>query len=374
VKWSWRIIRVRGIDIKVHLTFLLALGWGAMLWGQGRPLGWVYGAFLTLVLFSIVLLHELGHSVAAQRYGVKVHDIVLLPIGGVARLEKMPDRPAQELVVALAGPAVNLILAVILGPVLFVMLSASGVFANGFDLPSLTRPGLLNFVTFLFGVNVSLLLFNMLPAFPMDGGRALRALLAMKLPYARATTIAVTVGRLFALAFGIIGIFSGNFSLALVGMFVFFGAGAENEEVTRRESLRGLRVSEVVDSHAPVLPASLPAFAAFDRLTRTPYRAVAVVDDGGRLLGVVTREGMQARWMGGVRGTVSAYIEPNDVTVGCEDALEEARDRMAERRATVAAVFCGNHFQGLLDIETISRVIALRKAGWAREQGVPVES
>ena len=118
--WSWQIAKVRGIDVKIHATFVFALVWGAMIWGGGRLEGWIYGAFLTLVLFSIVLAHEFGHAIAAQRYGIKVQDIVLLPIGGVARLNRMPDKPKQELVVALAGPAVNLGLALLLAPVLAV--------------------------------------------------------------------------------------------------------------------------------------------------------------------------------------------------------------------------------------------------------------
>jgi Zn-dependent protease len=375
MKWSWRILTVRGIDVKVHITFIFALVWGATIWGQGSPSGWLYGVFLTIVLFSIVLLHELGHSIAAQRYGVEVHDIVLLPIGGVARLNRMPDKPLHELVVALAGPAVNLIFVLVLGPLLVVAMNAQPFGGFGFRLPSLAEPGWINFLAFLVAINASLLVFNMLPAFPMDGGRALRALLALKFSYGRATAFAVAVGRVFALLFGVAGFFSGNITLALVGMFVFFGAGAEYEEVSRRESLRGLTVSEVVDTQAPVLPGSLPAFAAFDRLSRTPYRVMAVVDDSGRLLGMVTSEGMQAKWTAGVRGTVSAFAEPSPVVVECGAPLELARERMAESRTPVAAVFCGSRFEGLLDFETISRVVALRKAGWAREQGAaPAES
>lgn len=369
MKWSWRIFAIRGIDVKVHLTFVFALIWGALIWGQGSPAGWLYGAFLTIVLFSIVLLHELGHSLAAQRYGVEVHDIVLLPIGGVARLTRMPDKPSQELVVALAGPAVNLLFIVLLAPVLLFVLGRDGGASLRFGLPPLTEPGWVNFLTFMVGINVSLLVFNMLPAFPMDGGRALRALLAMRVQYGRATAIAVAVGRVFALLFGVAGFFTGNITLALVGMFVFFGAGAEYDEVSRRESLRGLTVSQVVDNHAPVLPASRPAFSAFDRLSRTPYRVMAVVDDAGRLLGMVTHQGMLAKWQAGVRGTVSAFAEPHVMVVECGAPLEVARERMAESRTSVAAVFCGSQFEGLLDFDTISRVVALRKAGWAREQG-----
>ncbi len=372
--WAWRIAKIRGIDVKIHATFILALIWGAFVWGGGRPQGWLYGAFLTLTLFTIVLAHELGHAIAAQRYGIRVQDIVLLPIGGVARLNRMPEKPAQELVVALAGPAVNLVMTLALAPVLVVGMLADVRAGMAFGLPPLAQPGLLNFVAFLVLVNASLLAFNLIPAFPMDGGRVLRAVLALKLPYARATSIAANVGRLFAVGFGIFAFVSGNISLAFVAIFVFFGAGAELQEVTQRESLVGLRVGEVVDNQAPVFPASLPAYTAFERLVRSPYPAVAVVDDGGRFLGVVTRQGMQARWAVGLRGTVEAFVEmARPVQVECDASLVTAREYMAEARAAVAVVYCGGSFEGLLDFETISRIIALRQMGWNSNRG-PVAS
>lgn len=372
--WSWRIARVRGIDVKIHATFVFALIWGAMIWGEGRLEGWLYGAFLTLILFTVVLAHELGHAIAAQRYGIKVQDIVLLPIGGVARLSRMPEKPSQELVVSLAGPAVNLGIALLLAPVLLYGMALQMQAGSGLGLPAIAEPGLFNLVAFLVIINISLLVFNMIPAFPMDGGRVLRSLLAMKLPYGQATSIASVIGRFFAIAFGVFGLMTGNVGLALVAMFVFFGAGAENQEVAQRESLRGLTVSEVVDNQAPVFPASLPAHTAFERIARSPYSSVAVVDEGGVFRGVVTRRGMQAQWLDGKRGTVDQFVEQGTpVQVECESTLVAARERMAEAQASVAAVYCGNSFEGLLDFETIGRVVAMRKMGWRGSRG-PVTS
>ena len=372
--WSWRVARIRGIDVKIHATFVLALIWGALIWGGGRPQGWLYGAFLTLILFGIVLAHEFGHAIAAQRYGIKVEDILLLPIGGVARLNRMPDKPAQELVVALAGPAVNLIMALSLAPFVVLGMLAEQRAGFGFFVPATTQPGLLNFAAFLVLVNVSLLVFNILPAFPMDGGRVLRALLALRLPYGKATVIAANVGRLFAVGFGAFALLSGNFSLALVAMFVFFAAGSELQEVTQRETLRDVRVGEVVDSQAPVFPASLPAFTAFERLVRSPYGAVAVMDEAGGVVGVVTQRGLQAQWAAGLRGTIDAFVEAaRPVRVECDSSLMAVRDRMAEARASVAAVYCGSSYEGLLDLDTISRIVALRRMGWRGNHG-PVAS
>ncbi len=372
--WSWQIAKVRGIDVKIHATFVFALIWGALIWGGGRPEGWLYGAFLTIVLFAVVLAHEFGHAIAAQRYGIKVQDIVLLPIGGVARLNRMPDKPVQELVVALAGPAVNLVIGLALAPVLLYGIALRMQAGDGIGLPAIAQPGFFNLVAFLVVINLSLLVFNMLPAFPMDGGRVLRALLALKLPYARATNVAAVVGRSLAIGFGVFGLFTGNLGLALVAMFVFFGAGAENQEVTQRESLRGLTVSEVIDNQAPVFPASLPAHTAFERLVRSPYASVAVVDEAGQFKGAVTRRGMQAQWLTGKRGTVDQFVEQvTPVQVECDSTLVAARERMAEAQASVAAVYCGNSFEGLLDFETIGRVIAMRQMGWRDGRG-PVAS
>lgn len=362
--WAWRLVTIRGIDIKVHVTFIFALIWGAVLWGQGGLGGWLYGALLTTALFGVVLLHELGHALAAQRYKIAVQDIVLLPIGGVARLTRMPERPSQELVVALAGPAVNLALILLLAPAVAAGMGLQAMNGAAFAFPALTQPGWLNLAAFLLTINVSLLLFNMLPAFPMDGGRVLRAGLALRLPYGKATDIAVVVGRAFAIVFAALGLLSGNLFLALIGMFVFIGAGAERQEVATRESLRGLTVTEVMDGQAPLLPASLPAYLGFERLMRSPYAALAVVDEAGRLAGVVTRSGVQRRWAQGVRGTMLDFIEQPGLTVQCASPLEVVRQRMAEAQAQVAAVYCGSSFEGLLDFQTISRVVALRRLGW----------
>jgi len=236
--------------------------------------------------------------------------------------------------------------------------------------PSVTHPGLLNLVAFVVVINISLLVFNLVPAFPMDGGRILRALLALKLRFSLATMIAVYVGRVFAALFAVLALMTGNLSLALIAIFVFFGAGSELQEATSRESLAGLKVSEVIDSAAPVFTASLPAFTAFERLVRMPYKAVAVVDDDGRFMGVVTRQGMQSRWSVGLRGNVEEFVEmARPVHVECDAPLATARELMAEARSPLAAVYCGTSFEGLLDFDTISRIIAMRQMGWRGNRG-----
>src|SRR3954470_20731594 len=202
VRWSWRVARVAGIGIYVHVTFLLIVLWIA---GQQYASGMraMAGSLLYIgCLFMIVVLHELGHALTARRFGVVTRDIILLPIGGVARLERMPRNPRQELLVAPAGPAVNVAIAVLLFAIVWLTGALPEMTLYDFDVFTSVRVFLYQFVL----VNVVLALFNLLPAFPMDGGRVLRALLAMRMSsYARATGIAARIGRALALLLGAAG-------------------------------------------------------------------------------------------------------------------------------------------------------------------------
>src|SRR5512139_1754857 len=220
MKWQWKLGRFAGIDVFVHATFLLLIGWvGYSQWLENRNWGDVLnGILFILALFLCVVLHEYGHALTARKFGIKTRDITLYPIGGVARLERMPDKPIQEFWVALAGPAVNLVIAA----VLFGWLFFTGAFIPVSQLTLSTVP----FIERLAVINLSLVLFNLLPAFPMDGGRVLRSLLAMRLDQVRATNIAATVGQGMAILFGIAGFF-GNPFLILIAFFVWFGASQE---------------------------------------------------------------------------------------------------------------------------------------------------
>jgi Zn-dependent protease len=224
MRWSYRIARVAGIDVNIHVTFLLLLAWfGAISWRSGGAAGAVQGVGFTLLLFLCVLLHEFGHAFAARAYGIRTPDITLLPIGGVARLERMPDKPIQELVVAVAGPAVNVVIAFLLVFVLAAkvsLASLAGLDGIGSVDGSLTAN--------LLAVNLMLVAFNAIPAFPMDGGRVLRALLAMKMNHLLATTIAARVGQVLALGFAVASLTGyGSPMLLFIALFVFAGAQQE---------------------------------------------------------------------------------------------------------------------------------------------------
>ncbi|MCB1128883.1 MAG: site-2 protease family protein, partial [Verrucomicrobiae bacterium] len=240
MKWSWRIGRVAGIDVYMHATFLLLVGWVAIsAWSVRQNVNdAIHGLAFVAALFGIIVLHELGHALAARRYGIPTQDITLLPIGGVARLDRMPDKPAQELVVALAGPAVNVVLAVV-----FWMLVRSADAITGVTSFRLIGTPLLAKLQY---VNIGLALFNLIPAFPMDGGRVLRALLAMRLDYVRATRIAADVGQVLAFAAGAIGLAKMHPFLVFIAIFVYLGAEQEASMVKVQSALDGIPIQSVM--------------------------------------------------------------------------------------------------------------------------------
>src|ERR1700680_2810658 len=211
MSWSLPIFRVAGIQLRIHVTFLLLIGWLAFgYYAEGGSAAAAGRVFFILLLFVCVILHEFGHAFAAKAFGINTPDITLLPIGGVARLERMPEEPKQELIIAVAGPAVNVIIALAL--------------AFTIDWRAVIEPRVAesqNMAVQLLAMNVWLVLFNLLPAFPMDGGRILRALLATRMPYARATQIAASIGQGCAFVFGFLGLMGGNYMLIFIALFVY---------------------------------------------------------------------------------------------------------------------------------------------------------
>jgi Zn-dependent protease len=356
MNWSLKLGRVFGIDIKMHLTFLLILVWGAFAYGGSA--GPLYGLIVTLGLFTLVLLHELGHSVAAIGYGIPVRDITLLPIGGVARLERMPEKPVQELVVALAGPAVNVILAGLLLPVIFFLSLAQ---ARPLSIGLLMEPGLLGLLAFLLSANVSLALFNMLPAFPLDGGRVFRAILGFFTNYENATQIAAKVGRLLAIGLGILAIFMGQFWLAIIAMFIFFVGGQEAQAVVLRSRLRQAQAGQVMTRNTVALTpeATVGQAASMMGLHRQP--TFAVLDPAsGDLLGIasgsrVTRALNQGQWS---RPVSEIMQHPHNVPVVALNApLDEVQEKLTETSSRVAAVYDGLSFKGLITLDDIYRAL-----------------
>lgn len=314
MSWALKVATVRGIPIRVHVSFLLILlwaGWTGIAGGRGD--GWLANAgfmmLFVLLLFICVVLHELGHSLVAQAFGVKVHDITLWPIGGVARLANMPHRPLHEFLITAAGPAVNLVLAIVLA-----LLAALLIGPDRLLTAILTGRGLTRLITAQTAESLALLLalqnlllavFNLIPAFPMDGGRLLRSFMAGFLPFRTATRAASYVGQVIALVLIALSFLSpGNFFLTLIGVFVFLGAWQERSQVTLTQSLAGLTVGRAMQPLGMQLPASGTIADAIQRAAASPQSAYAVVDNG-RLVGLLTRRAL-LRMGGKVKGGVLA--------------------------------------------------------------------
>ena len=286
MRWSYKVARIAGIDVKIHVTFLLVLAWfGLMYWRESGVQGAVEGVGFTLLLFLCVLLHEFGHAFAARAYGIRTPDITLLPIGGVARLERMPDKPVQELVVAIAGPAVN----VLIGLVLFAFLAAKVRMADFTDIDR-AGGGLLESLLYM---NVMLVMFNAIPAFPMDGGRVLRALLAMTMDYTLATTIAARVGQVLAVGFAVASFFGPNM-LLFIAVFVFFGAQQELAYTRFRRSGGTQRtVSDVMFSGYSSIPTDTPVAHALALARATKQGVFPVVDRQLHAIGIVSAQSLE---------------------------------------------------------------------------------
>ena len=286
MKWSWKIGSVRGIDLNVHATFFLLLAWIGVTYGlAGGSRAALDGIAFVIALFACVVLHELGHALTARRYGIQTRDITLLPIGGVSRLERIPDDPRQEVWVSLAGPAVNVVIAA----VLYAWLAITQAWR---PLSALTMTGG-PFLERLMLVNISLAVFNLLPAFPLDGGRVLRALLAMRMDYVRATQVAAQIGQALALGFGLWGLFSNPF-LVFIAFFVWIGATQESSMVQMRSALRGIPVSRAMLTEFQTVAPNDRAQRVLELIVASSQQDFPVVDGGpggrdGRPAGLLLR-------------------------------------------------------------------------------------
>jgi Zn-dependent protease len=286
MRWSWRIASIAGIPVRIHATFGLLLVWifGSHL-ARGQSIAQsLEGVGLIIAVFLCVVLHEFGHALTARRYGVRTRDITLLPIGGVARLERIPEKPSQEVAVAIAGPAVNVVIAALLAAVL----AAGRGFAGLAESPAAIQG---NFLAELLAINIFLVVFNLIPAFPMDGGRVLRALLAMRFEYVRATQIAAGVGQGFALLFALLGLVVMNPVLLFIALFVFIGAGQEAAAVQWRSAFDGIPVARAMIRDFRTLRAGDPLSRAVSLLLEGHQQDFPVVGErpGDPPVGVLVR-------------------------------------------------------------------------------------
>lgn len=280
MRWSFKLFRVAGIEVRIHITFLLLLiflGLGSFAAG-GAPAA-VHGVAFVCLVFLCVLLHEFGHALAAKRYGIRTPDITLLPIGGLARLERMPDKPSEELVVAIAGPLVNVAIALLLFP-----------FAQGVFHPEIIEKAGVGLVPKLFAANVMLVIFNLIPAFPMDGGRVLRAFLAMRMDYARATALAAGVGQGIAVVGGLWALMNGQPMLVLIAVFIYVGAQSEAAFAQLKGLSSSLRVQAATVTSFKSLPLHATLNDAIEALLSSSQHDFPVVGPEGEVRGLLTRD------------------------------------------------------------------------------------
>ncbi len=356
MKWQWKLGRFAGIDVYVHATFLLLIGWvGYSHWLEHQQWSEVLnGILFILALFLCVVLHEYGHALTARKYGIKTRDITLYPIGGVARLERMPDKPIEELWVALMGPAVNVVI-------------AAGLFAYLFFTQSLVPLNELtvasgSFAERLMTVNLSLVLFNLIPAFPMDGGRVLRALLAMRMEYVRATQVAANIGQGMAFLFGFIGLFTNPF-LLFIAFFVWIGASQEASMVQVKNSVSGIPVTRAMLTDFKTLSPRDTLSQVVGLILAGSQHDFPVVDANGKVAGILDRDTfMRALTQHGQSVPVMDFIRRDLPEVDSHEMIEMVLMRLQEAGSKTLPVTHAGQLVGLITAENITEYLMIRSA------------
>lgn len=355
--WSWKMGRMFGIDVYVHATFAVFLGWVALstYLRTHESAEMVVGVLSMLAVFGSVVLHELGHALTARRFGIKTRDITLLPIGGVARMERMPEKPWQEFLVALAGPAVNVVIAA----VLLVGLTVAGATL----VPDLANArGMDSFVARLLWVNVGLAIFNLVPAFPMDGGRALRALLALRGDYVAATRLAARLGQGIALLFGVLGVLY-NPILVFIALFVWIGAASEAMGVEMKAALHGIPTRTAMQTEFHILSADATLGDAVRSLLAGSQVDFPVVGHDGQVLGVLTRSGLiKGLADKGAEHRVSEVMDRRFVIAHPYEMLDVALARLEDLECRSLPVVADGRVVGMLTPDNVSELMMVRSA------------
>ena len=353
--WSWKLAKIAGIDVYVHVTFLMLIGWIGMIhWSEGRSLAAVVeGVGFILALFACVVLHEFGHALTAKRYGIRTRDITLLPIGGLARLERMPEDPGEELRVALAGPAVNVVIALLL---------FAGLLASGGWQPLTTLDVARGaFVERVMVANLFLVGFNLLPAFPMDGGRALRAVLATRMEYTRATQRAAAIGQGMAILFGFVGLL-GNPILIFIALFVWIGAGQEASMVQMKSALAGIPVQRAMLTHFRTLTPASTLGDAVDLVLTGSQQDFPVVT-GGQIEGILTRTDLLAALAReGREAPVAGAMRRECPLADASEMLESVLARLQSGDCHTLAVTDDGRLIGLVTRDNVGEFLMIQAA------------
>lgn len=355
MKWSLNIGSFRGIPVRIHATFLLILAWVAVSYlRQGHGVGAAAtGVLFVLAIFLCVVFHEFGHALVARGYGIRTRDITLLPIGGVARIERMPEDPRQELWLAAAGPSVNLAIAA----VLFALLATTAALVPMSKLTVTTGP----FLQRLMAVNLFLAAFNLLPAFPMDGGRVVRALLAMRMDYSRATHVAATLGQGMALLFGFLGFLFNPF-LIFIALFVWIGAAQESSVANLRTLFSDVPVSSAMLTDFRTLHPDDTLQRAVELILAGYQQDFPVVVDGN-VVGILSRNDlMSALAEHGQGHPVAAVMSTDFEVVDSSDMLQNAMARLQGCKCHIMPVLKAGVLRGLLTPENIAEFMMIHSA------------
>lgn len=350
--WSFNLARVAGIPIRLHITFFVLLAWLFLVFSrQPGPDRW-YGLLYVIGIFACVLLHELGHSIIAQRYGISVSEIVLYPIGGVARMEKMP-KPREELWIALAGPAVNVVIAV----AIYLWLQVNGAWVP-WEQVALEEK---NWWQQLMATNIFLAAFNMIPAFPMDGGRVLRSILAMRMNEVHATEVSAAIGQMLAFVMGFFALFSGHLLLLFIAFFVFIGAGQEAAMYRGRALAEGLKVREAMITDFRTLPVGATLKDAANLLLETTQQDFPVMN-GEEVLGVLSRQALlRGLAIEGPTGYVTGSMDRDFLSATPETDLQEIAASMQLGQRPVILVLSEGRLRGMVTQENLAELFIVRQ-------------
>ena len=363
--WSFDLFKIAGIRLRVHVTFALILLWGAYYWSSvadDGARGAVFGVVATLLLFVCVTLHELGHALQARAFGIGTSDITLYPIGGVARLADIPEDPAKEFRIAIAGPLVNVAILVVVSLVAAIA-GESAVMTPGELFDELRNPEWRHLLPYLGFANLSLALFNLLPAFPMDGGRILRSLLAMRLEYATATRIAASVGQAMALLFGLYGFATGNFFLIVLAIFVWMGASGESQVTGVRELLGTTRASAAMTRQPWSLSPEFPLQRAVELTLTTAQADFPVLDGDGRVVGMLTLPDLIQALHTQPSARIGDVMQREFARATANERITELQQRLEQSGARAMAVVDEQGMlAGLLTRNDILELLALLNA------------
>jgi Zn-dependent protease len=357
MKWSLSLGKIAGIKLLLHWTFWILILW--IIASQAMRGGAVYDILFSVILvfsvFACVVFHEFGHALAARRYGINARRIILLPIGGLAELERLPEKPKEELIVALAGPLVNIVIA----GLIFLLTPVDELFVGEQDLLQLSKYRL--YWSALFSINIILFVFNLIPAFPMDGGRMLRALLAIKMGRIKATQIAANLGQFIAILFIFFGLFYNPF-LSLIGIFIFFGAYSENFMIRHQEFLRNYLAKDAMMTNFTKIPPSQTIKEISDRIISGPEHDF-IVSENGHVLGTLTYPIIIKALKENSPDTTAGDIMIRDFeSININDSLDKIFIKLQRDKHSFIPVLENQKLAGVMNLNNLNEFLMIKSA------------